>query len=121
MNIIIVDDDKDTVDSLTQFMDLEKINVVGQGYNGEEAYQLYKEKKPDVVLLDMKMPEYDGAYAIKKIKEEDQNAKIIVITGYTDYQFQRDDAAAIFTKPYDIDEVLDSIRKIGSAKQSLAM
>ena len=119
MKIIIVDDERDTVESLQKIMELENIEVAGVGYDGENAFQLYKKHNPDVVLLDMKMPEFDGAYAIKKIKEFDSNAKIIVITGYTDYDFQRDDAAAIFTKPYDVDKVITAVRKAAKSKDVL--
>ena len=112
MRVIVIDDDEDLVKSLSEFFRMAEIQVVGKGYNGEDAYQLFKEHKPDVVILDMKMPQYDGAYAIKKIKSEDHDAKIIVITGYTDYEFDSDEVFEIFTKPYDIDKLLNAVKKI---------
>ena len=53
---------------------------MGKGYNGKDAVALYKECRPDVVFLDLMMSEYDGFYAIKKIKEFNPEAKIVVIT-----------------------------------------
>lgn len=43
--------------------------ITGMAQNGKEAYELCKENTPDVVLMDMRMPEYDGAYGIEKIKK----------------------------------------------------
>ncbi len=109
---IIVDDDLDTVEVFSQYLRLKGIDVVGTGYNGKEAFELYQELKPDVILLDMKMPEFDGKYAIDKIKKFDPNAKIIVVTGYHDYQIDKNQVAAIFYKPYEINEIMAAIQKI---------
>ena len=112
-SVIVIDDDQESVDTLSDLFRSEGIKVLGMGYNGKEAYQLYKIHKPDFVILDMKMPEYDGVYALKKIKAEDPNAKIIVVTGYSDYKFDRDEALAILNKPYEFDELLKTIKKAG--------
>lgn len=110
--VIIVDDDKDTVDTIEKFMELENIKVLGKGFNGEECYQLYKQFQPDVVILDMKMPEYDGAYAVTKIKKEFPEAKFIVITAYTNYEFNRGEVRAILTKPYEMDELIKIVKEL---------
>ena len=60
----------------------------------------------------MKMPKYDGAYAIKKIKDEDPNAKIIVLTAYTEYDFDVNEVTAVLEKPYRVKDVLEVIEKI---------
>lgn len=109
---IVIDDDSDAVDSISARLELNGICVVGKGYNGEEAYQLYKSTHPQFVILDMNMPEYDGAYAIKKIKDEDPNAKIIVLTGYTDYVFNRNEVTSIMSKPYNMKQILNVIEEI---------
>jgi len=74
------------------------------------ALNLYVQEKPDFVILDMKMPEYDGPYAINKIKEIDPKAKIIAVTAYTDYQFKAGDVLASLKKPYEISELLKVIK-----------
>lgn len=109
---IIVDDDYDTVETLADCFEHEGICIVGCGYNGEEAFQLYKQHKPDIVILDMKMPEYDGVYAIDKIKKEDPNAKIIVLTAYMDYKFPVNEVVAIFSKPYEFDDLLAKVKEL---------
>lgn len=109
---IVIDDDPDAVDSISTFLKLKGMCVVGKGYDGEEAYQLFKKFHPKFVILDMNMPKYDGAYAIKKIKDEDPNAKIIVVTGYTNVEFDREDVVAVYTKPYEMSQIIKLIEEI---------
>jgi two-component system NarL family response regulator len=56
--------------------------VVGEASNGREAFDLWREHGPDVTLLDLRMPELDGVGAINKIRELDENARIIVLTTF---------------------------------------
>ena len=109
---LVVDDDKDTVDSITEFLGIEGIEVCAKAYNGKEGFEAYMDHKPDIVILDMKMPEYDGRYAINMIKKNDPNAKIIVITGYTEYEFAENEVSAVFNKPYDLDKLIGKINAL---------
>jgi DNA-binding NarL/FixJ family response regulator len=56
--------------------------VVGAASNGREAVDLWKEHRPDVTLLDLRMPVLDGVGAIKQIREVDPNAHIVVLTTF---------------------------------------
>ena len=58
--------------------------VAGLAANGREAWELCRTKKPDVVLMDMRMPEYDGSWGIRKIKEDFPEIKILVLTTFDD-------------------------------------
>ena len=58
------------------------IEVVGKGYDGLEGVQLFDKLHPDVVLLDIAMPQYDGLYTLRKIREKDSITPVIIITGY---------------------------------------
>ncbi len=80
VNAIVIDDDKDVVESFTTMLEYNNVNVVGKGYDGKDAVELYQKLKPDFVVLDILMPEYDGHYAIENIRKFDPNAKIFVIT-----------------------------------------
>lgn len=51
-----------------------------EGYNGKQAAELYERHRPDIVFLDLMMPEYDGFYALEKIRQVDPDAAIIVVT-----------------------------------------
>lgn len=109
---IVVDDDPDTVEVFSEYLKLKGIDVVATGHDGKEAVELYQEFKPDIIILDMKMPQYDGMYAIQHIKKEVPDAKIIIVTGYHDYKIDENDVSAIFYKPYEIDEIMSAIHKI---------
>jgi len=58
-SIIIVDDEKDIVNSLSMLLESHGIDVIGKGYNGLEEIQLFDKLHPDIVLLDLAIPEYD--------------------------------------------------------------
>ena len=62
----------------------EEIEVIGLAADGREAWQLSRTLKPDVVLMDMRMPEYDGSYGIAKIKEELPDIRVLVLTTFDD-------------------------------------
>ena len=110
VRVVIVDDDKDTVNVFSQYLKIKGIEVVGEGFNGKEAVELYRELKPDVIITDLKMPEFDGTYAIKKIKSEFPDANIIVVTGYAaDYSIDENEVRYVFHKPYQIDDIIKAI------------
>ena len=77
---IIVDDDHDLVDVFGEHLELKNIRVLGRGYNGKDAVELYQRFRPDLVFLDVKMPDYTGFYALEKIKQINPDAKIIMVT-----------------------------------------
>ena len=61
-----------------------EIQVAGLASNGKEAWELCKIQEPDVVLMDMRMPEYDGTWGIEKIKKDFPSIKIVVLTTFDD-------------------------------------
>lgn len=60
------------------------IDVIGTAENGKEAFQICESLRPDVVLMDMRMPEYDGEYGIGAIKNKYPNIKVLVLTTFDD-------------------------------------
>lgn len=61
-----------------------EIQVVGLAADGKEAYDLCAAERPDVVLMDMRMPQYDGSWGIQKIKKELPDIKVLVLTTFDD-------------------------------------
>jgi two-component system response regulator (stage 0 sporulation protein F) len=80
-----------------------------QASNGKAALQIVREKRPDLVLLDMKIPGMDGLEILKQIREFDPSIKVIMMTAYGELAMIRKatDLGALmhFTKPFDIDEL----------------
>lgn len=62
----------------------EEIQVVGMAADGDEAYRLCTKLRPDVVLMDMRMPEYDGVYGTRQIKSKYPDIKVLVLTTFDD-------------------------------------
>ena len=112
-SVIVVDDNKDIVFSMSELLEMYGIDVVGKGYNGLEGVELFNQLHPDVVLLDLMMPEYDGVYALKKIREIDPNSIIIIVTGGSPMsmndQIESLEPTKIVFKPVDVNILVESI------------
>lgn len=80
-----------------------------QAANGRAALDIVTKHRPDLVLLDMKIPGMDGLEILKKIKEYDRSIKVIMMTAYGELDMIKEatDLGALmhFTKPFDIDEM----------------
>ena len=117
---IVIDDDRDTVSVLSDFLMIKGIKVIGRGYNGLEAVEIYKRLKPDAVFLDVMMETYDGLYALEKIREIHNDALVIMVTADltsdTHDRLLRLDASAIIYKPYDINEIMHILNKLYTLK-----
>jgi len=118
--VLVVDDDNDTVDVLSEYLGLKGMNVVGRAYNGREAHELYEELRPDVVLLDVLMPDFDGFYGLQKILEFDPHAKVIMVTAseFTDdkqNKLKSLGASAVICKPYDTEDIIKTIEELSRA------
>ena len=111
-SVIVIDDDEDTVRLFSEFLEENDIQVIGQGHDGKKAVELYQQKKPDCLLIDIMMPNGSGFYAIKKIKEIDSDAKIIAVTGdgrfTTEQKLEKLEIPVIY-KPFKMQDVLDKI------------
>jgi two-component system chemotaxis response regulator CheY len=78
IDILIADDLKFIKLVLRELVEKAGFRVVGEASNGEEAVELYQNKRPDVVLMDITMPKMDGLAALKQILKFDPEAKIIM-------------------------------------------
>ena len=113
-SVIVVDDDEDTVRLFSEFLEENDINVIGNGFDGVTAVKLFKQTKPDVVLLDLNMPNGSGFYAIKKIQDIDPKAKIIAITADGSYSVEEKLEKLripLIHKPFKMDQVISIIRE----------
>lgn len=80
-----------------------------QAANGRAALEIVRNHRPDLVLLDMKIPGMDGLEILKQVKEYDRSIKVIMMTAYGELDMIKEatDLGALmhFTKPFDIDEM----------------
>jgi Response regulator containing a CheY-like receiver domain and an HTH DNA-binding domain len=88
MKVVVVDDDKLVCASLKTIIESEgEVEVLGLGYNGQDAIALYKQLKPDVLLMDIRMDLMTGLEAAEIILKEDQAAKILFLTTFLDDEY----------------------------------
>ena len=89
MKIIIVDDSELLRNSIKESLnDLKNIKIIGEADNGTEAVKIIEEKKPDFVILDIRMPEMNGIEVLKKIKGRDNKLKVCIFTNYPYSQYK---------------------------------
>ncbi|MGI0007562.1 MAG: response regulator [Nitrosotalea sp.] len=119
---IVIDDDKDTVAVLSDFLQIKGIQVVGEGHDGAEAVEIYKKFRPDIVFLDVMMDKYDGFYGLMKIRDIKHDAIVIMVTAdmtiETENMLTKLNASTIIYKPYDINKIMQIIKKLTSTKTS---
>jgi DNA-binding response OmpR family regulator len=115
---IVIEDDENMLTVFTEWIRMSGISVLATGTDGKDAVELFDELKPDVVILDLMMPEYDGFYAILGIREKDPHAKILVLTAdVTEKTKRRLDqlkSISLMYKPYDLDDVVHEVKRLVS-------
>ncbi len=116
LRVLIVDDAKLMRYSLIKILKSIGHEIVGEAEDGNIAYERYKELKPDLVTMDMSMPNLDGIGAVEKICEEFPEAKIIMVSSIEDRTLTYEAIAAgaldFINKPPQEDEVKEKISKI---------
>ncbi|MCA9413774.1 MAG: response regulator [Candidatus Omnitrophica bacterium] len=89
---------------------------IAEAENGEVAVEKYQEFRPDVVTMDITMPEMDGIQAVKKIVGSDPNAKVVMVSALGQESMVKDAILAgakdFIVKPFQPDRVLEAIKKV---------
>ena len=115
-NILICDDAAFMRMMIKDILSKNGYNVVGEAENGAVAVDKYSELKPDLVLMDITMPEMDGIQALKKIREKDGNASVIMCSamGQQAMVIESIQAGAkdFIVKPFQADRVLEAVKKV---------
>jgi len=117
IRVLIADDHVTVTAGLASIIGMQPdMMVIAEGTNGREAVDLWRKHRPDVVLLDLRMPVLDGVGAILEIHKEDTAAKVIVLTTYdTDneiYRAIKAGAKGYVLKDARREELLDCIRRV---------
>ena len=95
--------------------------ILGEATNGQEAIERYSELKPDVMTLDLVMPEYDGLHALRGIIERDPDAKILIISALDQEQVLKEalqiGASDFIVKPFDSQRMVAAIDALYGSRQ----
>lgn len=114
--VLIVDDSGLVAKQLAKILeDSGEFEPVGHGQNGLEGIKLFTSLKPDVVLMDLVMPEMDGLQAIRSIMALNKNAQIVVISsaggvGEKVVEALKFGARSVISKPFDAQKVIEVIK-----------
>jgi len=84
ISAIVIDDDSLMRELVTRVLEELGCLIVGIGKNGQAAAELYRENKPDLVFLDINMPDVNGLDALRRIFRIDRNARVVMLTGVSD-------------------------------------
>ncbi|MGR9050707.1 response regulator [Halobacillus faecis] len=124
IRVMLVDDHLVVLRGLKFFLNTqEDIEVIGEVENGEKALNAYEEWKPDVVLMDLMMPVMDGVEATKKLRRAHPEAKVVVLTSYSDQDHVipalQAGAVGYQLKDVDPDELVKTIRAASKGEKLL--
>ncbi|WP_291572642.1 response regulator [Clostridium sp. UBA4548] len=114
--VLIVDDATFMRMMIKDILEKNGFEVVGEAGDGAKAVEMYKAEKPDVVTMDITMPEMDGIEAVKAIREFDPAAKVIMCSAMGQQSMVMDAIRAgakdFIVKPFQADRVLEAIKKV---------
>jgi len=121
INVLVADDQELIRQSLQIVLDSkEGIQVIGAAANGQEVIQLVRKQRPDVILMDIRMPKVDGVQCTQIIKESYPDVKIIILTTFDDdeyvYNALKYGASGYLLKGVSMDELESAIRTVYSGK-----
>jgi len=124
IEILVADDQRVVRDGLTMLVGLvEDFEIVGTAADGREAVELARETRPDVVLMDLRMPELDGAQATRLIRRELPDTQVLVLTTYADdeslFPALQAGARGYLTKDASAEEIEQAIRAVADGRTHL--
>ncbi|HZK46575.1 MAG TPA: response regulator [Atopostipes sp.] len=116
--VLVVDDAAFMRIKLKDILEKNNYEVVGEAENGIVAIEKYKELSPDIVTMDITMPEMDGVEALKGIKAFDPNAKILMCSAMGQQSMVMDairaGAVDFIVKPFDTERVIHALDKVSN-------
>ncbi|TCS42531.1 response regulator [Reinekea marinisedimentorum] len=121
INIMLVDDQNLVREGIKSLLNLtDHIRIIGEAGDGEEALQLIPELKPDLILMDIRMPKMDGISAIEQMTRMGLQIPVIILTTFDDHELVlkgiRSGARGFLLKDVSLDVLVESIDKVFSGE-----
>ncbi|TVT35213.1 UvrY/SirA/GacA family response regulator transcription factor [Marinobacter vinifirmus] len=125
IRVLVVDDHELVRSGISRMLaDNPDLDVIGQASSGEEAIEFVREDRPDIVLMDIRMPGIGGLEATRRILRLDDSIRVIVVTACADDPYpsrvMQSGAQAYITKGADIQEMVRAIRKAHSGQRYIS-
>ncbi|MBW2063945.1 MAG: response regulator [Deltaproteobacteria bacterium] len=112
LKVLLVDDEKEFVESLSERLTLRNLKAE-IAYDGKRALKMIKKERPDVMVLDLRMPGIDGIEVLRRAKKKHPDLAIVVLTGHGTEEDEKEamrlGASAYLTKPVDIDHLVGTL------------
>ena len=109
--ILTVDDEVEIVKIISAFLNKKGFQVL-TAYSGEEALEVIAKEKPDLILLDKKMPGIGGRGVLKKLKEDGINIPVILLSGSLGMEEMKELVnGEVLSKPIDLNELVERVNK----------
>ncbi|NLK97360.1 MAG: response regulator [Epulopiscium sp.] len=114
--VLIVDDTMFIRGSLKLILERNGFEVVGEAEDGYDAVKMYKTLKPDIVTMDITMPGMDGIESLRRIKEFDKSANVVMITALGQESLVKESvllgAKGFIIKPFDEEMIVKALSKL---------
>lgn len=125
IRVLVLDDHELVRSGITRMLaDNPDLDVIGQASSGEDAIEFVRENRPDIVLMDIRMPGIGGLEATRRILRLDDSIRVIVVTACADDPYpsrvMQSGAQAYITKGADIQEMVRAIRKAHSGQRYIS-
>jgi NarL family two-component system response regulator LiaR len=124
MKVLLVEDHEVVRHGTRVFLESEGIEVVGEATNGREAVALARELQPDVVIMDIHLPELTGVEATRRIHHENEHIRVLVLTAYNEPSYIRAllDAGAdgFVLKTAELAQLLRALREVAIGRKAFA-
>lgn len=112
--VLLIDDDLDAVDIFSDYLAIKGISTVEKCTEAKNALKMFKQIRPDVVFLDIMMPEFDGFQVLEQIRKLDPDASVIIVTADLSLETKKKldsvHPTDIIYKPYDIKQILKHLK-----------
>jgi len=119
IKVLIVDDAAFMRMAIRKVLEKNNFEVVGEAENGEVGLEKYKQCSPDIVTMDITMPEMSGIEALKEICKHDSNAKVVMVSAMGQESLVREailnGAKSFIVKPYKEDHIVQTLNSIAAA------
>ncbi len=124
IRILVADDESVVREGVVAILSYQPdVKVVGQAEDGERAVEVARQTKPDVILLDMRMPKLNGLESIPKLKEVSPNSRILVLTSFAEsdlvYQSIKAGALGYLLKDARRDQLMQAIHDVANGQASI--
>ena len=116
VNVLLVEDHKVVRHGTRLYLESEGIDVIGEATNGREAVAMARDLKPDVVIMDIHLPELTGVEATRRIRHENDEIRVLVLTAYSEPSYIRAlleaGADGFVLKTAELSELLRALKEV---------